>query len=209
MTPEQIDQIVRGIPYMDLIHGRKMTDFIHQHGICDVLELGFAHGVSTCYFAAAVQETGGSVVTMDLNAARIRVPNIEELVPACGLQDVVTWYFEPTSYLWRLMKFLQANPQPRFDFCYFDGGHAWDDTGFAFFLVDKLLRPGGWMIFDDIDWTFASSVKLRDTDRVRTMPKEERETPQVRRVFELLVMRHSGYCDFKIESNWGYARKIP
>ena len=31
--------------------------------------------------------------------------------------------------------------------------------GFAFFLVDRLLAPGGWMVFDDMDWTFASSMR--------------------------------------------------
>lgn len=206
MTPEDVDTIVRGIPYMDLAHGRTMTRFVRDHGIRDVLELGFAHGVSTCYLAAAVEKVG-RVTTIDLDSARARTPNIEQLVGACGLRKVVTWYFEPTSYLWRLMRFLQATPRPEFDFCYIDGAHTWED-GFAFFLVDKLLRPGGWVIFDDLDWTFSSSVRLRDTARVQSMPVAERTTPQVRRVFELLVMAHPGYTDFKVESAWGYARKV-
>jgi len=42
-----------------------MTAFIRRHGTKRVLELGFHHGVSTCYLAAAVGPAG-TVLTIDL-----------------------------------------------------------------------------------------------------------------------------------------------
>ena len=98
----------------------------------------------------------------------------------------------------------------QFDFCYFDGGHTWDVTGFGFTLVDMLLRPGGWIVFDDLPWTIEAAVQ----DKV-TVPKhwraagpKERSTPAVRLVFDSLVP-HFNYTDRRIinEGQWGIARK--
>jgi predicted O-methyltransferase YrrM len=105
------------------------------------------------------------------------------------------------------MKLLEENNNPIFDFCYLDGAHDWATDGFAFLLVDKLLKPGGWIIFDDIDWSYAKSPALKEKDFVKRMSEEERTTHQVRKVYELLVKTHPNYDSFKVESAWAYARK--
>jgi predicted O-methyltransferase YrrM len=208
MKPGEIKQLVGNTPHMSLAQAIRMTDFIHQHGIRDILELGFSRGVSTCYMCAALEESGdGSLVTIDLEVARTHVPNIEGLLAKCGYSDRVTRYYEPTSYTWRLMKFLEENPTPRFDLCYIDGAHNWFVDGFAFFLVDRLLRVGGWLIFDDLDWTYDTSPALHGTDQVRRMPEDERRTPQVRKIYDLLVKTHPNYGNFRVAHGWGYAQK--
>jgi hypothetical protein len=106
------------------------------------------------------------------------------------------------------MKMLQEDPRPRFDLCYLDGAHTWFVDGFAFFLVDRLLRRGGWIIFDDLSWTYSTSPTLKDTEAVRRMPPEERDTPQIELVYELLVKTHPGYGDFHAKHGWAYARKL-
>ena len=194
---------------MSLEQAHRITDFIHEHRVSDILELGFAHGVSTCYMAAALAEAeGGSIVTIDRESASRCVPNIEYLLKECGYHDMVTYYYEPTSYTWRLMKSIEENAAPRFDLCYIDGAHTWFVDGFAFFLVDRLLRPGGWIIFDDLDWTYATSPSLRDIEQIQSIPLEERETPQIRKVYELLVKPHPHYNNFRTQDGWAYAQKI-
>ncbi|MEY2830848.1 MAG: hypothetical protein RLZZ574_106, partial [Cyanobacteriota bacterium] len=149
----KVKQVVENLPYMSLKKAQVMQDFIHQHNISSILELGFYHGVSTCYMAAALEEAGGgSIVSIDLESAQKRQPNIEELLEKCGYLNTVEFYYEPVSYNWRMMKLIEEQ-EKTFDLCYVDGGHDWYNTGLAFFLVDKLLQPGGWMIFDDLDWT--------------------------------------------------------
>jgi predicted O-methyltransferase YrrM len=185
-----------------------MTRFVHRHGSRNILELGFRHGVSTCYLAAALDDIGdGSITTIDLEAVHDEEPNVDQLLDRLGLAHLVQRFYEPTSYTWRLMKMLDDDPTPRFDLCYIDGAHDWFVDGFAFFLVDRLLRPGGWIIFDDLDWTFARSPALSGTERVLRMPAEERTTPQVRKVFELLVVTHPGYEQFRMDGDWAFARK--
>jgi predicted O-methyltransferase YrrM len=104
------------------------------------------------------------------------------------------------------MKLLQEGLQTYFDFCYIDGGHTWYSTGFAFFLVSRLLRPGGWIIFDDLDWTHEDEI-VRGASWVAGMPAEERSVPQVRRVYELLVKPDPEFENFYEVGQWAYARK--
>jgi predicted O-methyltransferase YrrM len=208
ITPLAIKEKVVGIPHMSYAQGAKITDIIIANKFTSVLELGFRHGVSTCYMAGALSVLGeGHITTIDLACARNASPNIEQLLASLGLSSFVTIYYEPTSYIWRLMKMLETVPQPQFDFCYLDGAHNWATDGFAFFLVDKLLKPGGLIVFDDLDWTYNASPSLKETESVKKMPHDERSTPQIRKVFELLVKTHPAYEKFKEEGNWAYAWK--
>jgi predicted O-methyltransferase YrrM len=200
----KVKQVVEDLPYMSLKKAQVMQDFIHKHSISNILELGFFHGVSTCYMAAALEEVDqGSIVSIDLHSAQKRQPNIEELLEKCGYLETVEFYYEPASYNWRLMKLIEAQERT-FDLCYLDGGHDWYNTGLAFFLVDKLLRPGGWIIFDDLDWT----MEHIEAQWALRKPEEERVTPQVRKVWELLVKTHPQYSNFYEQGGWGYAQKL-
>jgi predicted O-methyltransferase YrrM len=207
MKIEKVLSHVDGIPVMNYEQAKTITDFILKNQCRSILELGFKHGVSTCYIAGALDELGeGSVTTIDLVQAKTFDPNIEQLVKGLGLEQYIKIYYEPTSYLWRLMRMLEEYSEPLFDMCYIDGAHTWFTDGFTFFLVDRLLKPGGWIIFDDLDWTFAQS--MADDDNVKKMPKDQRETPQIRKIYELLVKPHPDYGNFMIRENWAYAQKI-
>ncbi len=209
MTNDDVQRIVGNTPHMSRSQADRMTAFISEHGIKDILELGFKHGVSTCFMAAALARTGaGSIVTIDLKSARSLVPNIEQLLDRVGERGRVEVFYEPTSYTWRLMKFLEQDPTPRFDLCYLDGAHNWFVDALAFFLVHRLLRPGGWIIFDDVDWTYAASPTLKDTESVRAMPEDERTTAQVSRVYDLLVKTHPDFDEFRRDpGGWAFARR--
>lgn len=151
---------------------------------------------------------GGHLTTIDLKTAKTqRNPNIEELLDKLELNEYVTPYFENKSYTWRLMKLIEENPDPIFDFCYIDGAHDWYNDGFAFLLVDKLLKPGGWIIFDDLTWTFATSPSLKNTDYVKNMTDEEKNTPQIKKVFDILVKKNENYHNFSVIKDWGIAQK--
>ena len=208
MKIEKIKDKVNGIPHMTFDQAKKITNIIMENKCRNILELGFRFGVSTCYMAGALDELGeGKITTIDLQKVRKGKPNIEQLLGGLGLAEYVTVFYEPTSYIWRLMKILEEDPVPRYDFCYIDGAHDWFTDGFAFFLVDRLLKPGGLIVFDDLDWTYEASPSLKNTEKVKLMPEEERSTPQIRKVFEILVVSHPSYIDFVEKDGWAYARK--
>lgn len=149
------------------------------------------------------------MVTMDLENARKRAPNIDELLDRCGLAHLVTPVYAHTSYTWELMKLLERDPHRRFDFVYIDGGHTWDVSGYGFLLTDKLLAPGGWMLFDDLDWTPEGSPTMRNLPWVKKLSDEERRSAQVRKVFEVLVATHPSYINVHERDQWGWAQKSP
>jgi len=194
---------------MSVSQAELLTEIILENKYTSLLELGFKHGVSTCYLAAALDEQGsGQITTIDLDCAKDETPNIDSLLAATGLGSYVKPYYENTSYNWRLMRLLEENPAPQFDFCYIDGAHDWYVDGFAFMLVDLLLKPGGMVVFDDLDWTYRSSPSLSSTARVKAMADDEVDTPHVRQVYELLVKSNPSYSNFVEKDNWAYAQKL-
>jgi predicted O-methyltransferase YrrM len=210
---DDVARLVDGLPDTTPSQGRRLYDFVCEHQARQILELGFAHGVSTCYLAAALGALGtGHVLTLDDRSALRRRPTIHELLDRTGLAPLVTPIFASTTYTWELANLIERQSvdgrcAPLFDFCFVDGAHSWQVDGLAFFLVEKLLKPGGWMLFDDLDWTFATSPTLRESAYVRSMPHEERTTAQVGRVFDLLVRQHPGFDEIGVEGSWGWARK--
>lgn len=205
---KEINKVVGSLPHMSSEQGKRISDFIVENGLKDILELGFRYGVSTCYMAAALARNGGGkIVTIDRLSAKELTPNIENLLSSLDLLDLVEIFYEPTSYNWRLMKFIEEGRESCFDFVYIDGAHNWYDDGFAFFLVDRMLRPGGWIIFDDLYWTYDSSPTLKDSEAVKNMPIDEKTTPQVEKIYDLLVKRHQNYSNFKVMHGWAYAQK--
>lgn len=193
---------------MSLEQGKAITRFIREQGIHDILELGFYHGVSTDYMAAALDAgPGGHVTTVDKQSAMERQPDIHAVLKRLKLSHRVTVCVGPRSYIWRLMRMLKEDRTPRVDLCFIDGSHQWAVDGFAFFLVDRLLKPGGWVIFDDLDWTVASRPAWETSTWADKMTDEERQTLQIRLVYDLLVKTHERYGSFRTEDGWGYAQK--
>jgi predicted O-methyltransferase YrrM len=201
------------LPYMRHPQAVLMRDLIVEHDAHDILEIGFYHGKSSAYIAAILEDLGrGHLVTIDRENARAREPNIEYVLSTLGLTHRVTPVYATRSYTWELAKMIRAAPRPQFDFCYFDGGHTWDGTGFGFVLVDLLLRPGGWILFDDLTWTVDAAMQHRkQVPRYwRNFSPDERAEPAVGLVFDLLVP-HLGYTEQAVinRGQWGLARKPP
>ncbi len=215
MEFDEVAARCEGIPFTPPERGRILYDFVRQERPVEVLELGFAHGVSTCYIAAALEANGaGSIITIDKRQTMRRKPSLSELAEKCGVTDRVQPILVHKTYNWALMKLIERQTAgntcaPCFDFCFVDGAHNWDTDGLAFFLVAKLLRPGGWICFDDLFWTYGKSPKLREKPFVAAMPEEERTTPQVERIFTLLVRQHPDFDHFEVGGDWpwGWARK--
>jgi predicted O-methyltransferase YrrM len=207
LRPDEVFSQIGKLPYMRLDHARIFYDLVVANNLRTGLELGFFHGASTAYLAGAIQDVGaGQLTTIDLTQARNLNPSIEWVLNVTGLSHLVQIYYEPRSFNWRLMKMLQEGRYESFDFCYFDGGHTWYDTGFAFCLVERLLRPGGWVVFDDLHYNFRNSNN-RNMPWVKQMPEEEQTIPQVKLVFELLVESNPYFGSFRRLGRFGFAQK--
>ena len=147
----QFDQIVGKVghlPFISIGNARYLYNLILEERLTRVLELGIAHGTATCYIAAANEELGGGTVTaVDLKNVNFR-PTAEEQLERTGLNQFVELYRMQTGYSWFLHDEIKkltkdGNCRPK----------NWTIDSGAFFCVDKILKEGGWIIFDDYYWT--------------------------------------------------------
>jgi predicted O-methyltransferase YrrM len=186
--------------------GEELHRFVKEHRFTRCLELGFAHGVGSVYIASALEANGqGTLTSVDIPSALERKPLASELVERAGLTHRVSLEIDPDSYIWWLRKRMRdslrdGHLEPAFDFVFLDGAHTWDIDGFAFFLVDRLLAPGGWILFDDLDWPPSDPL-------VSDVPADTRDIPHVREIWDLLVETDPSYDELRIDGSWGYARK--
>jgi predicted O-methyltransferase YrrM len=192
---------------MTLERGEQIHDFVRAQRPSSCLELGTANGVGALYICSALEANGhGTLTSVDQRrSAQGRRPQARDLVQEAGLSGRVTLVHEETSYTWFLHDTLRSQlkadgeVEPKYDFVYIDGAHSWDVDALAFALVDRLLVPGGWILFDDLTWVFDA--------RWPNVPDYQRSLAQVREVWELLVLTHPGYDEFHSDGHWAWARK--
>ena len=149
------------------------------------------------------------VVTIDL-ASRLNLkPSVEEHLSALGLLSKVCIFYEHTTYNWRLRAFLRMDPRPAFDLCFIDGAHTWETDALAFLLSVQLLQGGGFIIFDDLNYSFDKSPwwQQRRSAELATLPIDERSTSHVREILELLVKPHPEIAEAWEGAPWAYAQK--
>lgn len=192
---------------MRLEQAEWLAAFITNFQLKRILEIGTYHGVSACYLGVSVQPLGGTVVTVDIPSSQKLSPNAEQALERCGLGNV-TLQRHRAGAEWLMMGMIERGEV--FDFIYIDGGHTWAVTGMQFFLAERLLRPGSWLLFDDIRYyTVAKDPTSSDSAWAKQLTEEERTTCQVGKVWELLVRPHKGFCNFIEHGNWGLCQKRP
>jgi predicted O-methyltransferase YrrM len=216
---EAVAAAVDGVPQPHISHhqARSLYDHIRETAPEEALELGTAHGVSGSYIAAALAANGGGhLTTVDSSAFPWSNPTPDELLGSLGLLDRVTLDRTHSTYTWLLKEQIEArsdehgNCKPLYDFCFIDGGKSWTTDGLAVFLVEKLLRPGGWLLLDDLDWTFrAREARMHYWTALPNLSEPELREPHMRKVFDLIVRQHPAFGEFKIQDGtWGWARKV-
>ncbi|MEM9303164.1 MAG: class I SAM-dependent methyltransferase [Pseudomonadota bacterium] len=207
---DQITEQFEDVRCMNAQRAHVLRDLLVAEDAENVLEIGFFKGKSSAYIAAMLEDRGrGHLTTVDRKVALKREPNIHTVLEQAKLSHRVTPVFAKRSFTWELKKLIEQDPRPQFDLCYFDGGHTWDVTGFGMVLVDMLMRPGGLIVLDDLDWTINRSRHYqRNPSMSKKYSADERDAPGVRLAWEL-VLPHLGYVDRREipEVGWATAKK--
>lgn len=186
----------RNYPSKLAVSGPDLTtvEWVRKTGARHVAELGVYRGGTTKLIAAALPEDG-SLDLFDFADTLERVVPAAKAVARCPVRGHGNSHKLLDSYCWSLMRVLREHPEPIWDYVYLDGAHTWAVDGFAFLLCDRLLRPGGYIDFDDYRWTLGKSPSLNPrqfslTSKLYT--REQIRTPQVELVCTLLAER-AGY----------------
>lgn len=95
------------------------------------------------------------------------------------------------SYAWSLAKIYQElSNKELFDLVYLDGAHTFCHDGLTCCILKRMMKMGGMIIFDDIDWCHAKSPTLNPTVNTRTSDNftdEQIETCQVAMVVNIFM----------------------
>jgi predicted O-methyltransferase YrrM len=133
-------------------HVGKSTGELLQRAVRDVqptvsLEIGLAYGVSTLFICDAIQQlsTPGVHIVMDpFQSGKWRNIGLKN-VKAAGFDSIVEFHEERSELL--LPRLVEE--RRRIDLAFIDGLHRFDQALVEFYYINRLLRPGGIVLFDD------------------------------------------------------------
>jgi predicted O-methyltransferase YrrM len=222
---ELVDSI-DGAPMMSPLQGRQIWDHLRTTKPDLVLDVGTYLGASAAYMAGAMKANGkGRVVTIDTGQIPewndIAVPACEALWHRCGVFDRIEAIRVPDSYYhWWIFEQVRAQTgpdgacEPLYDFCYLDGVKMLTVDGVCAVLIAQLLKPGGWLLFDDLRWVYAGQdeeppvVEISSGARF-VLSERERATPQIRAVFDHVVKPNPMFGAFReqLDGWWGWAQR--
>jgi predicted O-methyltransferase YrrM len=128
-----------------------------------IAEIGIGIG-ATSFALCKLLDHRGEVWFFDFED---RVAELADDLKAAGFHNIRTFgntrkTFD--SYGWTLAvlrRQTQAqHPDGLFDFIYLDGAHVCHHDAFATSCAKRLLKPGGYLLMDDYDWTIAKSPTM-------------------------------------------------
>jgi len=206
-------------PHIPANRGQVLYEHIRKNRPKDLLELGSARGGSAVFIASALQANGtGQLISVDSSRWRWRDPTPQEVLDKAGLSHRVTLDKRFSTYTWFLKTELEkcmddtGTVHPEYDFIFIDGAKNWSTDGLAVVLAERLLRPGGWLLLDDLGWSYekhANKTQHYEID-IAKLSEEERVQPHLRAIFDLLIKPNPAFDQFVIQDDWwGWARKVP
>jgi predicted O-methyltransferase YrrM len=221
----QTVEAIAGAPWMTPSQGRRVWNHIRENRPTRILDIGTCYGTSAAYMAAACKANGtGRVITVDSGQFDDQVDIVDWcrlLWDRCGVADRIDMVRIPHSnYAWWLMEQVAAGrdetDRSRYDFVYLDGAKWLALDAAAVIFIEQLLRPGGWLLMDDLDWTYEEHPELKplvsypDTEITYSLSDAEAKMPHLRAVFDLVVKKLPSFTQFvEQDGQWGWAQKLP
>jgi predicted O-methyltransferase YrrM len=188
------------------VHGTEIHEFVRAQRATSCLELGFAWGVGATYIASALEANGeGRLTSVDMPFEADRAAEGTALLERAGLAGRVEVVLEEGGYNWFLHRKLREQVrdngiEPLYDFVFLDGAHTWLEDGLALLLIEKLLKPGGWIHLDDLAWLPHAREDI---------PEHQRTFSHVKDIWDLLVVPNPIYDEMRTDGASAWARKSP
>lgn len=132
---------------IDRVHADALYRMVFKQEPNLMIEIGLANGVSSIASLSAMQDAGknGRLISIDPNQTSEWSGKGVANVNSCGLSSQHQ-LIEKVDYL-ALPELLAQ--RHKIDFAYIDGWHTFDYTLLDFFYLDKMLRVGGVIGFND------------------------------------------------------------
>jgi len=198
-----LDNVVRGRDYPAMMNVpeanqetlRFLRESLRSQAVTRVAEIGVYEGETSEQIARLLGDGG----TLDLFDFQERVDDVAARLRRVGLENFRVYgntHKTFDSYNWSLMRLLEENDTPIYDYVFIDGTHTWPIDALTFFLTDRLLKVGGHIDFDDYTWSLAASATMNPIVFPRTAQNftdEQIHEQHVRLIVDLLVKRSARY----------------
>ncbi len=131
---------------ISLDEGYLLQEAIQLTQAVTTLEIGLWYGVSTLFICEAISgKPGAHHIVMDPNQFRdcdgIGLNNVKE----AGYENIVEFYGQSSHIVLPQLELKGV----KVDFAFVDASHLFDYTLLEFFYIDRILRTGGIIAFDD------------------------------------------------------------
>jgi predicted O-methyltransferase YrrM len=200
----RLDRITEGVPWTQPLVCRLLFSLGIYLQASTILEVSCGFGKTTPYLAAVASETKGTVYAVDNTRPTHNGRTVEDLLSAAGV-DAFCEIRLDSDARWFLLDLFGKNPQLKLDLAYIDCTHTVEVDAFVALCAWVHLRPGGLLVFDDLDWVPAyhgSSADIYsrpDVKHVRALYDYIRSLPDVDDVCE--------WGEDEFEWPWGFVRK--
>ena len=144
---EQVSTMTGGITREEAVVLFDIVESLHPITTLEV-GLGYAFSALVICEAAGRSASDRKHIVIDPNQTRYwKLQGLSHL-KAAGHGDSIEFHEAPSFKV--LPELVKAGQ--RIDFAFIDGWHTFDYVMVDFFFVDKMLRKGGVVAFDDADW---------------------------------------------------------
>lgn len=123
-----------------------LQDLIASHHYRHSLEIGCAFGISALAIGEAVVKNSGRHLVIDKFEHQVWGGHGLDLIRQAGYEDHID--FKEELCYEALPKLLEEGRL--FDFAYIDSTKLFDWLLVDFFYIDKMMEPGGMIVFDDL-----------------------------------------------------------
>ncbi len=114
------------------------------------------------------------------------------------------------SYNWDLGKLLLEKNAAFLDLVYMDGAHTFAFDGLACALMKELILPGGFLVFDDLNWTLSEDMEEHTalpaensaSDFTADYSKEQISARQVEMIVNVFMERDPEWVRFPSNPDW-------
>lgn len=124
-----------------------LQKIIAENNFSSSIEIGLAYGISTIAILDEISKNNGKHVVMDIFQENGWNNNGLDMIKQAGYQSITD--FRP-KYCYEVLPALMLEGR-KFDFAYIDSTKQFDWMLIDFFYLDKILKVGGVIAFDDVN----------------------------------------------------------
>lgn len=135
--------------HVDRDEGEFIARIVRSIDARTTLEIGMAYGVSTLFICDALTDLGPEathIVVDPFQSTQWRGIGLRHVKEA-GYESLLEFHEDRSEYV--LPRLAEADRT--IDFALIDGWHTFDQVLLEFYYIDRLLRAGGVVVFDDAD----------------------------------------------------------